>query len=268
MIEKKILVIMGSPRKGNTYRACDELRGALEKELAVEFEYLWLTDAALLPCRGCGACFVNGEDRCPIRDDAALIVQKMQNADGVVFASPVYGMNVTGQMKSFIDRLSFNFHRPQFFEKKALLLATAGMLGHGVVLKYPGMVARQWGFEVAGSAGIVTPDPLPPHRASKNREVITRAAAEFAGALRRPARRSPGLRDVVMFHGQRAAFSQMESVFPADHRFWTEKGWFGRDARYFVDVPVNPLYHAIGKAVGWLSTRQMRKDLVAEGGGA
>jgi multimeric flavodoxin WrbA len=60
---KKILVIMGSPRKGNTFRACEELRGFLEKELAVEFEYLWLKDANLQPCRGCLACFAQGEER-------------------------------------------------------------------------------------------------------------------------------------------------------------------------------------------------------------
>jgi multimeric flavodoxin WrbA len=258
---KKILVIMGSPRKGNTFRACEELRGFLEKELAVEFEYLWLKDANLQPCRGCLACFAQGEERCPNRDDAPRIEQKIHDADAVIFATPVYGMNVSGQMKTFIDRLSYVFHRPRFFDKKALLLTTAGILGNEDVLKYLDTVARVWGFEVAGTVGIVTAAPVPQYRIDENRNAIARAAGKLAAALLRGSRKSPGLMDVVLFHGQRAAFSQLEEVSPADYRYWKEKGWLDRGTKYFVDVPVNPLYNIIGVIVEWFSARGVKKDL-------
>ncbi len=261
MTPKKILVIMGSPRKGNTFRACEELRAILEMEIPVEFEYLWLKDAALQPCKGCLACFSQGEERCPNRDDAPLIVQKMQEADGMVFATPVYGMNVSGQMKTFIDRFSYIFHRPRFFDKKALLLTTAGVLGNEEVLKYLDTVARIWGFEVAGKVGTLTAAPLPQYRIDENRKAIARAAGEFATALNRTVRRSPGLYDVMIFRGQRAAFAQLEEVSPADYRYWKEKGWLDRRVKYFVDVPVNLLYHAIGMVVEWISARQVRNDL-------
>jgi len=261
MDAKKILVIMGSPRKGNTFRACEELREILEQELPVEFEYLWLKDVNLQPCKGCLACFSEGEARCPNRDDAPFIEQKMHNADGVVFASPVYGMNVSGQMKTFIDRLSYVFHRPRFFDKKALLLTTAGVLGNDEVLKYLDTVARIWGFEVAGKLGLVTATPVPPYRIERNRKAIARSAGEFATALRRPVRKSPGLYDIIIFRGQRGAFSQLAEVSPADYQYWKEKGWFDRGTRYFVDVPINPLYHAIGILVEWFSKREIKKDL-------
>ena len=74
-------------------------------------------------------------------------------------------------------------------------------------------------------------------------------------------RKSPGLYDVIVFFGQRGAFRQLEEVSPADYRYWKEKGWFERRAHYFVDVPVNPLYLAIGRAVGWFSARGVQKDL-------
>jgi multimeric flavodoxin WrbA len=264
METKKILVIMGSPRKGNTFRACEELRGNLEKEFPVEFEYLWLKDANLAPCKGCLACFAQGEDKCPNRDDAPIIEQKMHNADGVIFATPVYGMNVTGQMKTFIDRLSYVFHRPRFFDKKALLLTTAGVLGNEDVLKYLDTVARIWGFEIAGKVGTLTADPVPQYQIEKNRKDLARAAEEFAAALNRPVRKSPGLYDVMIFRGQRAAFAQLEEVSPADYRYWKEKGWLDRRVKYFVDVPVNPLYHAIGMLVEWISARQVRNDLLVD----
>lgn len=263
---KKILVIMGSPRKGNTFRACEELRGILEQDLPVEFEYLWLKDANLLPCKGCLACFFHGEEKCPNHDDALLIEQKIREADGVIFASPVYGMSVTGQMKIFIDRFCYNFHRPQFFDKKALLLTTTGALGHKDVLNYLDTVARVWGFEIAGKIGLVTPIPLPSHRIEGNRRAIAKAAGEFTMALRRQVRKSPGLMDILIFHGQRAAFSQLERLSPADYQYWKEKGWFDRSVQFFVDVPVNPVYHAIGMVVEWIAARQIRNDLIQNPG--
>jgi multimeric flavodoxin WrbA len=159
----KILVIMGSPRNGNTWKASHRIEEYMKSRGPVEFEYLMLKDADISPCTGCFVCFFRGEEHCPNRDDAPGIEQNMHDADGVIFASPVYGMNVSGLMKVFIDRLSYIFHRPRFFDKKALLLTTAGAVGTKDVLKYLGLMARIWGFEVAARAGIVTPfEQLPP----------------------------------------------------------------------------------------------------------
>jgi len=257
----KILVIIGSPRKGNTFRACEDLCEVMTREIPVEFEYLWLKDANLLPCKGCLTCFSQGEERCPNHDDAPIIAQKLNDADGVIFATPVYGLNVTGQMKTFIDRFSYCFHRPRFFDKKALLLVTAGVLGNEDVLKYLDTVARLWGFSVAGKAGLLTAEPVSHSLAIKNHEEIARAARDFVSSLQRPERVRLGLYDVIVFHGQRGAFLQLAEVSPADYRYWKEKGWLDTGAKYFTDVPVNPLYLAVGRVVGWISARQIRKDL-------
>jgi len=266
MDPKKILVIMGSPRKGNTFRACEELQEYMEKEFPVTFEYLWLKDADLAPCKGCLSCFSQGEEKCPNHDDAPLIEQKMHDADGVVFATPVYGFSVTSQMKVFIDRFSYIFHRPRFFSQKALLITTAGVIGNDDVLKYLDTVVRLWGFEVAGKAGLITAAPVPQSRIDKNREAVFRAARDFTTALQRGSRKSPGMMDVFIFRGQRGAFAQLAEISPADYTYWKEKGWFDRRVKYFVNVPVNPLYHAIGHVVEWMSARQVRNDLQQEPG--
>ena len=65
----------------------------------------------------------------------------MHNADGVIFATPVYGLAVTGLMKTFIDRFSYIFPRPRFFDKRALLLTTTGLVGEKDVLRYLDTVA-------------------------------------------------------------------------------------------------------------------------------
>lgn len=171
-------------------------------------------------------------------------------------------MNVTSQMKIFIDRFCYIFHRPEFFDKKALLLTTTGALGHKDVLKYLDIVARVWGFEISVKVGLVTPNPLPGHMRERNKKALVKAAREFTTALRRSKRKSPGMTDVIIFHGGRAAFSQLERLSPADHQYWEERGWLDRKVKYFVDIPVNPLYHAIGMIVEWVSAKQIRKDLI------
>jgi len=262
----KLLVIMGSPHKGNTYRACEDLKELILREIPAEFEYLWLEDANLLPCKGCLVCFTHGEDKCPNQDDGPLIEKKICESDGVIFATPVYGMNVTGQMKIFIDRFSYIFHRPRFFDKKALLVTTAGVLGHKDVLKYLNTVAGIWGFEITGKVGLITPIPLPDHRKEENMRAISKAAGEFAGALKRRQRKSPKLSDIMVFHGQRAAFSQLMTESPADYKYWKEKGWLDKGVKYFVDLPINPLYHLIGVLIEWFARRKVRKDLVHKPG--
>jgi multimeric flavodoxin WrbA len=54
----KILTIMGSPRKGNTYRAVRRIEENMKAMGDVEFEYLWLKDAGLAECKGCTVCFL------------------------------------------------------------------------------------------------------------------------------------------------------------------------------------------------------------------
>jgi hypothetical protein len=69
----------------------------------VEFEYLMLEDLGLAPCRG--AWRASSGARSAVRSGAA----PPPSGRRVIFASPVYGLAVTGQMKTFIDRFSYIF---------------------------------------------------------------------------------------------------------------------------------------------------------------
>lgn len=99
---KKILIISTSPRKGgNSDTLAHEFeRGACEAGHAVEF--INLCDRTIAFCRGCLAC--GKTNRCVIKDDANAIVEKMHDADVVVWATPIYYYSVSGQMKTMIDR--------------------------------------------------------------------------------------------------------------------------------------------------------------------
>lgn len=264
----KVLVLMGSPRKGNTYRAAERIREIIQKKVPVEWEYVMLKDAHLEDCRGCYMCFEKGEEYCSLKDEASPLERKMMEADGIIFATPVYGFQVSYLMKLFIDRHGYIFHRPRFFKQKALLLTTAGFSGMNDVLKYLNLVARIWGFEVAarvGNRSHATFGPLPPYVIDENERKLQVAAEAFLTALQRGTRSSPKLFDVIGFHIGRASSDELGDLAPADNKYWTDQGWLRKEKRFYIDVPVNPLYHAIGVMVEWYMRRRIRRDLQAVG---
>jgi len=102
-MSKKVLILSGSPRKGgNSDLLCDEfLRGA--RESGNQVEKIFLGHKKVAPCNACYYCKSSG-GKCAIRDDMAEILDKMQAADVIVMASPVYFYSIDAQMKAVIDR--------------------------------------------------------------------------------------------------------------------------------------------------------------------
>ena len=101
-MSKKVLILSGSPRKGgNSDLLCDEfLRGA--QETGNEVEKIFLRSKKVAPCNACYFCKKDG--KCAIQDDMGEILDKMQAADVIVMASPVYFYSIDAQMKAVIDR--------------------------------------------------------------------------------------------------------------------------------------------------------------------
>lgn len=99
----KILAINGSHRVGqNTNYLINEALSAAA-ELGAETEVIELSEKNVEYCTGCNRCLFKPE--CSIKDDdMEEIKQKMLEADGIIVASPDYFSNVSGRMKTFIDR--------------------------------------------------------------------------------------------------------------------------------------------------------------------
>lgn len=102
-MSKKVLILSGSPRKGgNSDLLCDEfLRGA--QESGNQVEKIFLRSKKVAPCNACYCC-KNSGGKCAIPDDMTEILDKMQAADVIVMASPVYFYSIDAQMKAVIDR--------------------------------------------------------------------------------------------------------------------------------------------------------------------
>jgi multimeric flavodoxin WrbA len=103
-MKKKVLIFSSSPRKGgNSDLLCDQfVKGA--QEAGHNTEKVILKEKKINYCTGCGVC-LNGEKRCPQKDDMAELLEKMITADVIVMATPVYFYTMSAQMKTLIDRV-------------------------------------------------------------------------------------------------------------------------------------------------------------------
>ncbi len=102
----KVIGINGSPRKnGNTSILLHTVFEELNNE-GIETEEI---NVAIKPFRGCTSCFKCGENQdrhCVIKDGLNDIIDKLAKADGILLGTPVYCADVSGQIKSFLDRVS------------------------------------------------------------------------------------------------------------------------------------------------------------------
>lgn len=152
-MSKKVLVISTSPRKGgNSDTLADALlEGARAAGHAVE--KVTLCDKTIEFCKGCLTCVKT--QRCVIRDDANGIVQKMQEADVLVFATPIYYYGLCGQMKTLLDRSNPLYSADYRFRDVYLLATAAEEAAHTVDGAVTGLNGWVVCFEKARLAGTV-----------------------------------------------------------------------------------------------------------------
>ncbi len=230
----KILAIMGSPKgKGSGYRVVQLIEKRMKAMGEVEFEYLFLKDANLQPCKGCFTCVTKGEGKCPLKDDREKIEQMILASDGVILSSPGYVQNVSGLMKNFIDRFAYANHRPIFHRQKVLLVANSG--GAGLKETIAPMRIALAGTHTVYELGVGTPPwPVTEKVAAKNDRAIGEAAQKLYRACLDTALPKPGFNDYVRFAAQQRISIECKEWLPADYEFYKGKA-------YYYDAPVSPL---------------------------
>ncbi|OGV63340.1 MAG: hypothetical protein A3K19_21810 [Lentisphaerae bacterium RIFOXYB12_FULL_65_16] len=125
----KVIAILGSPRReGNS----TILARAVLEEVAARGASVQEFSLGQLTYKGCVACEAckSASEICVLKDDLTPVLKAMAEADAVVFASPIYCADVSGQFKCFFDR-TYSFFAPDFKSrlkpgKKAVLILTQG----------------------------------------------------------------------------------------------------------------------------------------------
>lgn len=104
----KIVVVNGSPRR--TKNTATLLEKAIEgaREKGAEIEKINLYEYDFNGCKSCFSCKLAGlgnNRMCVIKDDAKPLLEKCLQADALLFGTPIYYDNITGVMRSFLERL-------------------------------------------------------------------------------------------------------------------------------------------------------------------
>ena len=123
----KVLLINGSPKaNGNTSIALNEMIKVFAEE-GVETELIHVGNKDIRGCIACGKCFESG--KCVFDDDCVnAIAEKVKEADGYVFGSPVYYSHPSGQILSLLDRL-FTIASPYMKYKPGAAIVCARRAG-------------------------------------------------------------------------------------------------------------------------------------------
>ena len=108
----KLIAVCGSARKqGNTAKMLHQvIEGA--QSAGAETEYVNLFDLHYMDCISCYACKLKGGKsyaHCTLHDELKPLLERIEKSDALVLGSPVYYGNLSGQMRSFTDRLLFQY---------------------------------------------------------------------------------------------------------------------------------------------------------------
>lgn len=138
----KVLLVNGSPNKeGNTYHACDVVAKRLE-EKGIEAEIFNLAGTQYNSCIACGSCYRTQDNTCILKDGLDDLIQKFIEADGIVLASPIHYADISGLMKSAMDRLFYvcgnngNFLRHKVGASLVAVRRTGGIAGFHTLNNY------------------------------------------------------------------------------------------------------------------------------------
>lgn len=152
-MSKNVLIISSTLRKnGNSEVLAREFaKGAEESGNNVEF--ISLQDKEIKFCKGCLACQKLGT--CVIKDDSNEIVEKMEKADVIAFASPIYYYEMSGQLKTLLDRGNPLFSSDYKFRDIYFLATAADTDPHAADIAANGIQGWVMCFEKAQLKGVI-----------------------------------------------------------------------------------------------------------------
>jgi len=216
----EVLGISASPRKNksNTLALLKEVLSGAE-ESGGKTEIVHLCDLKIEFCRHCELCH-RTLMVCPIKDDAHVLLTEMLESDGIIFASPVYIDNITGYLKTLLDRSAHFIHCQRLLGKYVGAVATAGGGPQQMVLDYIHHYASVCGAQyVGGVSGVV---PISEEVKNEAKEIGRKIAeaiknkTEFDQEMKEILSRREYFKRVIEFH---------KEEWSEEYEYWKERGW-------------------------------------------
>lgn len=224
----KIVAIHGQNHKGSTYHLAQQFLENItcEKEVTQFF----LPKDLNYFCTGCYAC-IEDEAKCPYHGEKRRIMEAVEGADLLVFATPTYCMAPSAPLKSFLD-LTFSYwfaHRPRavMFRKRAVVLSTAAGGGMGQAIQPVAQTLFYWGVPVVKRYGVSVQAKNWEGVSSEKKAKIARDMKRLGRALSSLKLPAVPIKTKLFF----AVFAQMQKAGfgnPVEKEYWEANGWLGR----------------------------------------
>ncbi|MDQ7778378.1 MAG: flavodoxin family protein [Planctomycetota bacterium] len=189
----RLLCVNGSPRQGGNSEAL--LREAMKGAQAegARTVSVTLNSVQIRPCQGCEECKVAGT--CRQKDGMRSLYSKIDRANGIILAAPVYMTHLSAQTKLFIDRLysyiTSDFKSRLAAGKRVVLITTQGEENaktYAGAMRTLSTVFGWLGFKVTGK---LVATALGPRGDAQKRKALLKRAFDLGRRLARPAAKGP-----------------------------------------------------------------------------
>lgn len=221
----KITVIHGQSHKGSTYNIAKMLYDKLEGDVT---EFFLPRDFSSF-CVGCNSCFKKSEKLCPHYESLNPITSAIDNADVIIFASPVYVYHVTAAMKTLLDHYGYRWmiHRPEesMFRKQVVCISTAAGGGMKETTKDIADSTFFWGVAKTYRIGFAVREVTWNDVNENIKEKIKKQIYSLANKIKKDyGNIKPSIKTKMLFYLMRK-LHQKKKITENDYNYCKEKGW-------------------------------------------
>ena len=222
-----ILTIMGTAHKGNT-RAVVDLFLDEFKNGDNEFDEVILPNDFQNFCHGCANCILKGEEYCPHFKMVSPIIDKIEKADLIILATPVFVGSCTSSMKALLDHLAYMWlvHRPKatMFNKVGLIITSAGGSGVKATVKLLKNNLFYLGVPQVYNYGVTTMKMGGNYCDYKEKDRIKGQVSKKAKQVKKSLiKRKVGFKTKFFF--KLFGMTQKDGWNKVDSTYWKEQGW-------------------------------------------
>ena len=250
----KILIIHGSPRRGNTWKILNKVKEKINEEIDADYEIIELSKMKIPMCTGCFNCILKSEEKCPHYESIKYINDKITWCDAMIITSPVYSLQISGQLKNFIDHMSYNFHRPKYFNKKALIITTTGGVRAKEIANYIKEVLTFWGINTTYKLPIVYRD----NNLEKYDKQIDKVLSKFIYTLKNEKIKAPTFKTVASYNSFRSMSTTFYTKGNPDYDYWKNSELYKYP--YHPDANIGKVKSVFGNTLYKVISKRMKNN--------
>jgi multimeric flavodoxin WrbA len=228
-----VTIIYGTTKKANTYNCVQLFLNNLSLNMNLKITEFFLPKDLPSFNRRCFSCLINGEERRPHSNYFDSIVKSLDDSDLIILASPVFICDISTEMKSFLERLSYQYIKNKITysmnNKIGLVMSTATGAGLFHTTKTLKRNLNSWGINKTFKFSETLYEMDLGGVSLKTKKRINRKIIKLSDNIL-DLYSNPCTAKLPIF--SKIASSKMESIFENNHckvtdfRYWKEHSYF------------------------------------------